>query len=521
MDDLSVRPAGEADRPAVDAIQEASWGGPFVAGNGELHDLRTLDTLVAVRDGGRVCGALGYRIRGGELEVVSIDAAEPGRGAGTALLNAATDLARERGLRRLWLLTTNDNLGALRFYQRRGLHLTRLAPGAVALARRLKPTIPAIGADGIPVRDEIFLELPIAETKGRNAYVDWLRALSLIVVVLWHWAFTLLSWTDTGPHASSPLGFVRGFWLVTWLFQVLPLFFYIGGFVHLRSWERARSRGARLGTFVLRRVRQLAVPALVLLAVWIAIGAFAAWYFDWTGMGRTVKLIVSPLWFLAVYLMLIVLLPAALWLHRRFGPLVLVWLGGGAMLVDLLRFRYDIGWVGWVNMALVWGLAHQAGFYYDRIAAAPRRLDWALLWTGLFGLCGLVFSGLYPGSMVGVPGERFSNMAPPTFVIVALLAFQIGVAEVLRPTMERVLTRPRWRAVNQTVNRYALPLFLFHGTGMAIALFVAWKVFGYQLPAHNVPDFSWWLWRPLAVLGPLLFTLPFLFLFARRPPSRP
>lgn len=368
--------------------------------------------------------------------------------------------------------------------------------------------------------DELTVRPATAGPTGRNAYVDWLRAVSLVVVVLWHWAFTLLSWGPDGPHASSPLGFVRGFWLVTWLFQVLPLFFYIGGYAHLRSWERARSRGVPPRAFVGRRLRRLAAPALALLAVWAAVAAVAAWYFDWTGMARTVRLIVSPLWFLAVYLMLVALLPAALWLHRRAGSLVPVWLAGGAMLVDLLRFRYDVAFIGWVNMVLVWGLAHQAGFFYDRLVGAHRRTAWALLWTGLFGLCGLVFSGLYPGSMVGVPGDRFSNMAPPTFVIVSLLVFQVGVVEVLRPTMERVLSRRRWRAANRAVNRYALPLFLFHGTGMAIALFAAWQLFGYQVPAHSVPDFTWWLWRPLAVLGPLICTLPFLYLFARRPPTR-
>src|SRR5690606_5595159 len=145
-------------------------------------------------------------------------------------------------------------------------------------------------------------------------------------------------------------------------------------------------------------------------------------------------------------LMLVALLPVALWLHRRFGVLTLVWLAGGVMLVDVLRFRHGVPGIGWLNMVLVWGLAHQAGFFYREVLAAPRRTDWAMLWAGLISLCGLVFSGLYPGSMVGVPGERFSNLAPPTFVIVALLLFQVGVVELLRPLMERTLARPRWAA---------------------------------------------------------------------------
>lgn len=350
---------------------------------------------------------------------------------------------------------------------------------------------------------------------GRNPYVDWLRAFSLIVVVLWHWAFTILQWRANGPHATSPLGFTKGFWALTWLFQVMPLFFYIGGYVHLRSWQRARERGVGLGRFVLRRLRQLAVPGTLLVLTWTALGTFIGWYFNLDGAGRLVKLVVSPLWFLAVYLMLIALLPVSLWLHRRFGVLTLVWLAGLAMCVDVARFHYHVEGVGWLNMVVVWALAHQAGFFYDDVVHASRRTDWALLWGGLFGLIGMVFSGLYPGSMVGVPGERFSNMAPPTFVMVALLIFQIGVVEVLRPAMLVRLARPRWQTVNQVINRFALPLFLFHTTGMAIARFLTWRFLDDDLQDTPV-GLTWWLTRPLAVIFPLICTLPVIWLFGRR-----
>jgi len=352
---------------------------------------------------------------------------------------------------------------------------------------------------------------------GRDAYVDWLRAFSLLVVVVWHWAFTLLYWSDDGPRATSPLGFLDGFWALTWLLQVMPLFFYIGGYVHLCSWRRARGRGVGLGQFVVRRLRRLAAPGAALLLVWAVLGFLVSVSFDLEWIGRAVLLVVSPLWFLAVYLMLVALLPAALWLHRRFGVLALVWLGGAVMMVDVLRFRYGVPAIGWLNMVLVWGLAHQAGFFYSEVTRAPRRTDWTLLWAGLFGLSGLVFSGLYPGSMVGVPGEKFSNLAPPTFVIVALLMFQVGVVELLRPAMERALTRPRWAAVNRTINRFALPLYLFHTTGMALSLFVFW-VLGWYTVDERPADITvtWWLTRPLAIVGPLLFTLPVIFLFGRR-----
>ncbi|MCB0955804.1 MAG: acyltransferase, partial [Ilumatobacter sp.] len=272
----------------------------------------------------------------------------------------------------------------------------------------------------------------------RDTYIDFLRAFSLLVVVAWHWVFTIVIWKDDGPHATNPIGFTTGLWAATWLLQVMPLFFYVGGYSHLVAWERARSRGERLGSFVWKRITRLAVPALILLAVWVTLGVILGNVFNAEWAGRAVLLVVSPLWFMAVYLVLVALLPIFLWLHRRWDTIVLVWLGAAAGAVDILRFRYGYEWLGLVNMITVWGLCHQLGFFYDRLVHAARRTDWTLLWAGLAGLAGLVFSGLYPGSMVGVPGER-SNMAPPTLCIVALVLFQAGVAEAMRPAMQRRL----------------------------------------------------------------------------------
>jgi peptidoglycan/LPS O-acetylase OafA/YrhL len=353
-----------------------------------------------------------------------------------------------------------------------------------------------------------------AASAVRNDYIDFLRAFSLLVVVAWHWVFTIVHWEDDGPHATNPIGFTSGLWMVTWLLQVMPLFFYIGGFAHLSSWRRAREQGVHLGRFVLQRMRRLAVPAAALLFVWIALGVSLGAVFDLRWIGRAVFLVVSPLWFIAVYLMLVALLPVFLWLHERFDMIVVIWMAGVAAAVDILRFRYHHEWLGIINMVVVWGLCHQLGFFYDRIVAARRRNDWTLLWAGLFALGCLVFSGLYPGSMVGVPGER-SNMAPPTLCIVALVLFQAGMAEILRPALERRLERPRWAGANETINRFSLPLFLFHTTGMALHRAARYAWAGKRNEARE-PTLSWWLSRPLAFVGPLLFTLPVILLFGRR-----
>jgi N-acetylglutamate synthase-like GNAT family acetyltransferase len=161
--DLTVRRATAGDRAAVDAIHDTTWGGPVVVGHGVAYDLRTLPTLVAVDAAGSVLGALAYHVGGDVLEVVSVassgEGGGGGGGVGAALLTAAADEARGQGLRRLWLITTNDNLPALRFYQRRGMRITAVSPGAVDEARRRKPDIPVTGNEGVELHDELTLEL--------------------------------------------------------------------------------------------------------------------------------------------------------------------------------------------------------------------------------------------------------------------------------------------------------------------------------------------------------------------------
>jgi ribosomal protein S18 acetylase RimI-like enzyme len=156
--ELDIRPATDRDRAAIVSVWEERWGSTRVVSRGRLHEPLLYPMLAAVRDG-RLVGALSYEVRNGEMEAVTLDAFEPGRGIGSALLDAAAEEARRQGCRRLWLITTNDNTDALRFYQRRGMRLVALHGDAVADSRRLKPEIPEMGDGGIPIRDELELEL--------------------------------------------------------------------------------------------------------------------------------------------------------------------------------------------------------------------------------------------------------------------------------------------------------------------------------------------------------------------------
>jgi ribosomal protein S18 acetylase RimI-like enzyme len=144
----------------VAAVLVGSWGSTLVVGRGVVRDASLLPGFLAERNG-VVVGLLTYAVIGDEMEVVTVDALERQRGTGSLLIEAAVGRARELGLRRVWLITTNDNVDALRFYQRRGFRLAALYPNAIEASRRLKPAIPELGAYGIPIRDELELEFPL------------------------------------------------------------------------------------------------------------------------------------------------------------------------------------------------------------------------------------------------------------------------------------------------------------------------------------------------------------------------
>lgn len=153
---FSLRKAGGSDRQAVaDFLEERSTA--KVARLGELVDATVQETLVAEKDG-QIVGVLTYIIDDDSCEVLTLHIAEPSIGVGSALLREVEWLARAEDCRRLWLITTNDNLDALRFYQRRNFTLLALHVGGIVRNRKVKPGIPAIGEHGIFIMDEIELQ---------------------------------------------------------------------------------------------------------------------------------------------------------------------------------------------------------------------------------------------------------------------------------------------------------------------------------------------------------------------------
>ena len=159
--DTKLRPAREIDGAALRRHVIETWGAESIVAHDERIYPARLPGFVAI-ESDRIVGHISYRIVGERCEITSIDATPRNTGVGTRLLEAVLDDARTAGCRNAWLTTTNDNLDALRFYQRCGFRLVSMRPGAVDRARStLKPEIPVIGAQGIPMTDELDLELEL------------------------------------------------------------------------------------------------------------------------------------------------------------------------------------------------------------------------------------------------------------------------------------------------------------------------------------------------------------------------
>ena len=158
MPDITILPVNANDQEWIAQFMLELWGSERVVSRGVIHYPQKLPGFKAIYTGDKV-GLITYNITGDSCEIVTLDSTRPFSGVGTALIEAVKDTATNSGCKRLWLITTNDNTNALRFYQKRGFVLVAVHRNALDLSRKLKPEIPLIGNDGIPIRDEIELEM--------------------------------------------------------------------------------------------------------------------------------------------------------------------------------------------------------------------------------------------------------------------------------------------------------------------------------------------------------------------------
>jgi peptidoglycan/LPS O-acetylase OafA/YrhL len=329
---------------------------------------------------------------------------------------------------------------------------------------------------------------------SRQRFIDLLRAIAIVAVVLGHWLVTVVEYEDGELTGRSALPDLRWAHPITWLVQVMPIFFLVGGYANAASLSSHYRSGWHAGDWLVHRSARLVRPSTALILT-LAVGAGVARLFglDPQRVRLAVWTASIPLWFLSVYLVVVALAPLMWTLHRRFGvavPLVLLVLVAAGDLARL--YDHDV----WGNGSFLFGwlAVHQIGFFWreGRLPTSPRTL-WSILVGALAVLLLLVVPGPYPVSMINVPGERLHNMSPPSLALIALFAAQLAIALLVWRPAERWLRRARpWMTVI-AVNAVALTVFLWHMTA-AIVVALVLHVAG-VLPTPTAGSGEWWAWR--------------------------
>ncbi|MDQ1656270.1 MAG: hypothetical protein QOD41_1353 [Cryptosporangiaceae bacterium] len=339
--------------------------------------------------------------------------------------------------------------------------------------------------------------LAAATPASRDRYMDLLRVAAIAVVVTGHWLMATLTTGPGGVRAGNAIAELPGARYLTWVFQVMPVFFFVGGFAHATALRSLARRRGRYPDFVRARMSRLLRPTAVFLGIWATIAVSLEVSGLQHGIGLLASsVIVQPLWFIGVYLGVMALAPAMHAWHRRHGAAVPVVLLLAAAAVDLARFRYGIAGVANLNLAFVWLAVHQLGYLYaDGILTRSRWTGPALAAGGLASVLALTtVSHLYPVSMVGLPGEPVSNMSPPTLALAAHAAWLIGLVLMVRRPVTRWLQRRRvWTAV-VAANGVVMTTFLWHLSAL-FGLYAVTLALAVPLPAAG--SATWLLTRPL------------------------
>lgn len=385
--------------------------------------------------------------------------------------------------------------------------------------------------------------LASATPANRDRVVDLLRAVSIGVVVLWHWSLSITHWGGGSLRMPNPIGDVPGLWGATWVLQIMPLFFLVGGYANLAGWQSVVRSGSDSPAqmFWVKRFSRLGKPVGVYVACW------AAFDLVWQlGGGRSVlgwgMVVFIPLWFLGVYAAVVAAVPLTARWHTARPVVAVVALGAGTLGADLARFSLGIDAAALVGTAFVWLFCHQLGYFWHdwtqsgggsepatqgwsktRVGVAVGRASLlgrgvTLLLSGLAGLVLVTAFGPYPRSMVAVRGDDISNMFPTTFAVAVLATLQLGLVLILRGPLTRWVERQRvWRSVI-AANAVAMTVFCWHMTALVVFL-LAYESAGFVLA--DQPTAAWWLTRPVWVVGPAIPLAALVLVFARFELPRP
>ncbi len=353
----------------------------------------------------------------------------------------------------------------------------------------------------------------------RNRVVDLMRVVSILIVVFGHWLMAAVRF-DAGELVPGHLLELAD-WThpLTWIFQVMPVFFFVGGYSNALSWRSARRRGEQYGGWLRARLRRLVLPVVPLILVWTAGGWLALELgLDWEMLQLASQVAIVPTWFLAAYVVIVTLAPAALVLWERWGWWSII---GGAILAglaDIMSIGFGLVPIGFANYLFVWGTVHLLGYAWvdGQLEGLSRRFGLAAL--GLAGALALVWAGPYPIAMVGLDTAQITNSYPPRVTLALLGMFQAGLVLLFEPLLERAMRRTRAWTFVVAVSAQIMTLYLWHLTAMIILIGVSLAIGGVGFGIEPLTGL-WWSTRPLwfAILSVLTLGLVAVFGRFERP----
>lgn len=352
---------------------------------------------------------------------------------------------------------------------------------------------------------------------SRNRLIDFLRVFSIIIVVYGHWLaaapyqlngqLTLSHVLDIGDS---------GIHYLTWILQIMPIFFMVGGYSNAKSLAAAQRNGTRRRTWLAARYVRLITPIVPFLIVWSLLVPILGNFVNLELLKLGSQVAAVPLWFLAVYLLAVALAPWTFraWQRWRWKTL---WVPALiATVFDVMRVNPDWGsWASypsWSNYIWVWMTVHQIGYAWaERDRELNRNVGWLVAAGGMAGLIGLTVFGPFPVPLIGVEGEAFSNTTPPSIALFAQTLVQVGLISVMAEPIKRWLANRRVWAAVVLVSGMIMSVYVWHLTAMVVLIGVgAWTDVGFGLEPLSR---SWWLSRPLwfALLTALLLVLVAIF----------
>jgi len=340
---------------------------------------------------------------------------------------------------------------------------------------------------------------------------------AILVVVFGHWlAASIWLMPDDSIALLNSLEWIPYAGWVTWIVQVMPIFFLAGGYANARGLRKVVDGEERRRDWITARMRRLFTPVVPLLVVWVVLIVVMRTFVPSEVVYAGAMSATVPVWFLAVYLTLTALAPFTHAWWRRNGPSTVAVLAALAIGVDLARFAFDVPGIGWVNFLIVWACVHQIGYWWsDRDdAGISARFGWMLTVGAVAVLVGVTWIGWYPVAMVGIPGAAVTNMTPPTFAIAILGVAQFGVMMgtqmAVRRRMEQIESWHRVIAFSGVI----MTVYLWHLSAMSLVAAGGLFAFGGRLFRIEPGTTEWWLTRPVWLGILVLATLPLVAAFA-------